>query len=70
MLNNLSRGVRSLGHTCTGLGAYMMGLQGRCTKTGRRADCEGGPNLDEARRDYRGMLRVWNSPSQWQSGGY
>ncbi len=60
------RGVFStlgrLVHTCSDFGNYFMSFQRRCYKSGRSGDCEGIPTLEEARRDYREMLRSRHFP--------
>ena len=48
--------LRSLAHACSGFGAYFTNLQRRCFESGG-GDCEGGPTIDEARKDYSVMNR-------------
>ena len=46
-----------IGHTCSEFGNYFMSSQRRCFKSGRSKDCEGNPTPEEARRDFRAMMR-------------
>ena len=39
MLNTLSNAARNLLHACTDFDAYFTGLQRRCFKGGKDADC-------------------------------
>ena len=52
MIGRFFSTVRAVGHVCSEFGMYMMRLQGRCLTRGRNGDCEGGPRMEEARRDW------------------
>lgn len=60
MIRRFLSTLGSLAHSCSEFGNYFMSFQRRCYKSGRSSDCEGVPTLDEARRDYRKMLRSKN----------
>ncbi len=62
MIRRIFSTLGSLAHACSEFGNYFMSFQSRCFKTGRSGDCEGNPTLEEARRDYREMLRTQKSP--------
>ena len=62
MIRRFSGTLGRLAHTCSEFGDYFMSFQRRCSKSGRSGDCEGIPTLEEARRDYREMLRSQKSP--------
>ena len=49
-----------IGHTCSEFGNYFMSFQRRCLKSGLSSDCEGNPTPEEARSDYREMMRSRN----------
>ena len=61
MTRRFTSALRSLAHTCSGFGHYMMNLQSRCLDRKANGDCDGGPTADEARRDFRRMLDVRKS---------
>ena len=46
-----------IGHTCSDFGHFFMSSQRRCFESGRSSDCEGIPTPEEARRDFRAMMR-------------
>ena len=54
MLSKLFRALRWMGHACFEFGDYFMSFHRRCFKSGR---CEGNPTHEDARRDFRQMLR-------------
>ena len=62
MISRFFRTLGSLAHACSEFGDYFMSFQRKCHKFGRRGDCEGNPPLEQARRDYREMLRSNKSP--------
>lgn len=59
MTRRLSGALRSLIHTCSAFGSYMVHLQSNCLKRKANGDCEGGPTVDEARRDYKRNLNAF-----------
>ena len=60
MTNRISSAIRSVGHTSTGFGSYMVNLQSCRLQRRPNASCEGGPTADEARRDYQRTLEAAN----------
>ena len=57
MIGKFISTVGKLGHACSDFGNYFMSFQRKCIKSGRSSDCDGNPTTDEARRDYRAMMR-------------
>lgn len=57
MPHGFSRSLNSLIHVCTDFGMYLTTLQRQCSTADGVADCQGGPTVDEARKDYRWMVR-------------
>ena len=57
-MNRFFATLGRLAHVCSEFGDYFMSIQRRCYKSGRSGDCEGIPTVEEARRDYREMLRT------------
>ena len=51
--------VRSIAHTCSGFGSYLMHLQSDCLKRRGNGDCEGSPTAEEAQRDYKDRLLAY-----------
>jgi len=62
MIRRFSSTLGKLAHSCSEFGDYFMSFQRRCSKSGRSGDCEGNPTLEDARRDYREMLRSRHFP--------
>ena len=57
MRNGLFATLGWIAHTCSDFGEYFMSFQRKCLKSGRAADCEGKPTLDDARKDYQATIR-------------
>ena len=51
-----------IGHACSEFGNYFMSFQRNCLKAGRANDCEGIPTLEDARKDFREMMRPRSTP--------
>ena len=62
MLEKLASALDWLVHGCSEFGFYLMSLQSSHCTTQLSRRCEGGPNFEEARRDYQEMLRARLSP--------
>ena len=61
MTRRFSGVLHSLVHNCSAFGSYMIHLQRRCLNRKANGDCEGGPTVDEAKRDYkRNLNSFWN----------
>ena len=61
MIRRVFSALGPIVHTCSEFGHYFMSFQDKCFKPGRRTDCEGNPTLEDARKDFRAMLRVRHS---------
>ena len=57
MRNRAFGALGGIAHMCSEFGGYFMSFQRKCLKTGRGADCEGQPTMNDARKDYRAMVR-------------
>ena len=56
MVHRFFSALRRLAHACSDFGSYFMNLQRRGCNSCLRNCYEGGPNMDEARQDYLGMI--------------
>ena len=52
MFHMLSTAASNMLHACTDFDAYFTGLQRRCFKGGKDADCGIMPSIEEARHDF------------------
>ncbi len=57
MTHQFSRSLNWLIDSCTDFGMYLATMQRQCSVRNRVGGCEGGPTVDEAREDYRRMIR-------------
>ena len=62
MVSRFHSALGIIAHRCSAFANYFIGLQSRCFKSGRSEDCEGNPTLDEARSDFREMMRLRHRP--------
>ena len=61
MISGIFSILGRIGPTCSEFGNYFMSFQRRCFKSGRSSDCEGNPTPEDARRDFREMMRPRHS---------
>ncbi len=54
--------VRSITHSCSGFGRYLMNVQSSNCGGCPDCRCNEGPSVEEAQRDYRAMVRFTNVP--------
>ena len=57
MTNRFYSALGSINQICSGFGHNFMSMQRRCVNPWRSDDCTGNPTPDEARRDFRQMMR-------------
>ena len=57
MIRNFFSTLGRIVHTCSEFENYFMSFQRRCFKSGLASDCEGNPTQEDARRDFRKMMR-------------
>ena len=57
MIGKFFTTLSRIGHACSEFGNYFMSIQRNCLKSGGSNGCEGSATLEDAKRDFRGMMR-------------